>query len=76
MVLEMKKISLLLFVSFVLFACSLADVDEESDFEPTYDKFVGCWVSMENVPRIRNTDVFKSFRHVGKSVSAKTCHLL
>ena len=49
MVLEMKKISLLLFVSFVLFACSLSDVDDESDFAPTYDKLVGCWLSTENV---------------------------
>ena len=48
----MNKVKLL-FLSIpllMLFACSLADVDEESDFEPTYDKFVGCWVSMENVP--------------------------
>lgn len=49
MVLEMKKIYLLLFVSFVLFACSLSDVDDESDFAPTYDKLVGCWLSTENV---------------------------
>ena len=49
MELEMKKISLLLFVSIVLFACSLSDVDDESDFIPTYDKLVGCWVSTENV---------------------------
>jgi hypothetical protein len=49
----MNKVKLL-FLSIpllVLFACSLADVDDESDFSPTYDKFVGCWVSMENSPR-------------------------
>lgn len=48
----MNKLKLLLLILTLLglFACSLADVDEESDFEPTYDKFVGCWVSMENLP--------------------------
>ena len=71
MVLEMKKISLLLFVSFVLFACSLADVDEESDFSPTYDKLVGCWVSTENVvqeemnyDKIINEEPFSSCREI------------
>ena len=47
----MNKVKLLLLVlsQLVLFACSLADVDDESDFSPTYDKLVGCWVSTENV---------------------------
>ena len=43
------KLLLLLLSLLALFACSLADVDEESDFSPTYDKLVGCWVSTENV---------------------------
>ena len=46
----MNKVKLLLLLSLLLlFACSLADVDDESDFAPTYDKLVGCWVSTENV---------------------------
>lgn len=48
----MTKVKLLFWALslLTLFACSLADVDEECDFSPTYDKLVGCWVSTENVP--------------------------
>ena len=69
----MNKVKLL-FLSIpllVLFACSLADVDEESDFSPTYDKLVGCWVSTENVAQeernyeeIINEEPFSSCREI------------
>ncbi len=42
------KILMMLSSSFALFACSLADVDDESDFTPAYGRLVGCWVSTES----------------------------
>jgi len=69
----MNKVKLLLLMLslLVLFACSLADVDDESDFMPTYDKLVGCWVSTENVAdeerdskKIINEEPFSSCREI------------
>ena len=34
--------------SLMLFACSLADVDDDSDFTPAYGRLVGCWVSTDS----------------------------
>lgn len=70
---KMTKVKLLLLIltQLVLFACSLADVDDESDFSPTYDKLVGCWVSMENVAqeewdydKVINEEPFSSCREI------------
>ena len=65
------KLLLLILTLLVQFACSLADVDEESDFSPTYDKLVGCWVSTENIAQeernyeeIINEEPFSSCREI------------
>lgn len=66
----MTKVKLLFWALslLTLFACYLTDVDEESDFEPAYDKLIGCWVSTENIAHIDS-----SYRKTVKEEPFSSC---